>query len=122
MIIPGTNIDVEPLAAIPESVGIPPELKGKPADALRVPAGYLGITNPRVFNRAFFVRFGPVVRKAENGGVYIRESQGGKHFVSASHTDTILNDKNHATRAGLDRYNWFVNPDDGVEYGFLIES
>lgn len=122
MKIPGTNLDVQPLTAIPDGANVPAELKGRPADALRVPVGFMGITNPRYYNRVFFARFGDVVVKAGNGGIFIREGAGGKHFISPSFEDTILNNKHHPSRAGLDRYQWFTDPADGVEYGFLIEQ
>lgn len=122
MIITGTNIDIEPLDRIPESAGVPADRQGQPADALRVPVAYSKVTNPRIFNRMLFARFAKVVKTASNGGLYIREPVMGKHFISADHADTILNTKDHPSRAGLDRYRWFVDPADKVEYGFLIEG
>jgi hypothetical protein len=120
--ITGTNIEVEPLTEIPEGAGVPAELRSRPADALRVPLGFLGIANPAYFNRGVYARFSKVVRLASNGGLYIREFAGGKHFASPSIEDTILYTKDHPSRAGLDRYRWFTDPDDGVEYGYLEES
>lgn len=122
MIITGTNIDIEPLTRIPDSAGVPEDRQGRPADALRVPVAYSKVTNPRIFNRMIFARFSQVVKTASNGGLYIREPIFGKHFVTASHEDTILNTKDHPARAGLDRYRWFTDPADNVEYGFLIEG
>jgi hypothetical protein len=120
--ITGTNIEVEPLSAIPEAAGVPPELQSRPADALRIPLGFLGIANPAYFNRGVFARFSRVVRLASNGGLYIRESVGLKHFASPSIEDTLYYTKDHPSRAGLARYRWFTDPADGVEYGFLNEQ
>lgn len=122
MRITGTSIDVEELSAIPDGAGIPDDLKGRLADALRVPSGFLGISNPRYFNRGIFARFSRVVRKAENGGLFVRDSVANKHFVSPSNEDTVLNTRLHPSRAGMNRYRWFTDPADGVEYGFLNES
>lgn len=122
MLLKGTNIDITPFEAIPDGAGIPDDLKGKPADALRVPVAYLGISNPRYFNRAFFARFSKVLRLGPQGEMAVREAAGNKHLVTSSSEDTILNTKHHPTRAGLDRYRWFTDPDENVEYGFLIES
>jgi hypothetical protein len=122
MIITGTNIDIEPLTRIPDSAGVPADRQGQPADALRVPVAYSNVTNPRIFNRLIFARFSRVVKTAANGGLYIREPVFGKHFVTSSHEDTILNTKDHPSRAGLDRYHWFTDPAERVEYGFLIEG
>jgi hypothetical protein len=122
MLITGTNIDIEPLTRIPDSAGLPADRQGQTADALRVPVAYSNVTNPRIFNRMIFARFSGIVKTAENGGLYIREPLYGKHFVSASHQDLILNTREHPNRAGLDRYRWFTDPADNVEYGFLIEG
>lgn len=121
MIIPGTNIDVKPLEAIPEGAGIAPEFAGRPADALRVPVAYLGITNPQYYNRAFAIRFGKIINKSDSGYLSIREPSYGNHFITQSPNDTIMNDRRHPSRAGMDRYRWFTDPGENVQYGFLIE-
>jgi hypothetical protein len=113
-----TGIEVEPLAEVPAGLRIPEQYRGRKADALQVPLGYMGITNERIRAAVLDARFGGALEGV--GSLEVRSPHAGYAFITRDARDLLYFPKTDPYTPGQPRYDWYQDSEDGgVIYGFL---